>query len=522
MTNVLPKHLLNQNVLDEIIKRRSSEGATLSLTHILDEDFSHWQLKDAASKFYGSWTQARRENGTGTHKGSYSGYSKKYVVDDLDRLQRNGHSMKIKDFEEDLVYAIQKHFGGYTKAKLVLGIKTSMNMTDKRIRRDLDARKFTDNELICEVRRASSSSCDLNFLYINHRDLVNIIYSRKYTMQGFADEHKIELPPKKNTRIWSDDKIADELRRLSNLGNPLSSFWLRSNGHGGVADALKRYYGTYNAGLKHFGYSPYYVAGKTDWTKAELITEAVAAINSGCTPLVSGISGRIRGFSHHVGRLFGSYDEFKRQVGYCVIVTDRPRPKKVPNNIYKADLRTPEGLKREILRLWYIGAQLNYRAIGKSRGHLIKAGTDLFGTWGDTLEYCGINYGDICVSDNNLSEAGHAFEEILGGILTDLGADIENNTHDTLRPDFVLPGNAWVDAKLSEWTDYTGMLKKYLPECDSLMVVYLRGSKADRFVGNKYPHRKMSVYKLTEKLNETKRMYYEGKLMEIETELKAA
>jgi len=492
----------------------------LSLTHILDEDFSHWQLKDAASKFYGSWTQARRENGAGTHKGSYYGYSKKYVVDELNRLQRNGHSMKIKDFEEALVYAIQEHFGGYKGAKSALEIKTSMNMTEARKMVNV---KYSEQDLVDSLRNYSAICGYVGDLYhALPAGVAGAIAKRHGGLQAFACKWGVELPPKKDTRVWTEEKISNELQRLFNSGDPLSSKRLIANGHGCVAGALKCYYGTYNEGLKHFGYSPYYVAGKTDWTKAELITKAVAAINSGCTPLVSGISGRIRGFNHHVGRLFGSYDEFKRQVGYCVIVTDRPHPKKVSNNTYKADLRTPEGLKREILRLWYIGAQLNYSAIRKSRGHLIKVGRDLFGTWGDTLEYCGINYEDICVSDNSLSEAGHAFEGIIEGILTDLGADIENNTHDTLRPDFILPGNAWVDAKLSEWTDYTGMLEKYLPECDSLTVVYLRGSKADRFVGDKYPHRKMSAYKLTEKLNKTKRMYYEGKLMEIETELKAA
>jgi len=326
MTNILPKHLLNKNVLDEIIKRRSSEGATLSITHILDEDFSRWQLKDAASKFYGGWTQARRENGASTHKGSYSGYPKKYVVDELNRLQSNGHSMKIKDFEQDLVYAIQEHFGGYTEAKLVLGIETSMNMTDKRMRRDLAARKFTNDELIFKVRRASSSSCDLNFLYVNHRDLVNIVYKRKYTLRGFAEEHGIELPKSK----------------------------------------------------------------------------------------------------------------------------------------------------------------------------IVSRGASKF------------------------TKAGLTFEHMLGEILDDLGVSYTKNAHERWNPDFVINDNVWLDAKLSYWTRYHRMLERYTPHCDRLLVVYLRGPNIDEYIGGEYPHRKMSVYKLTEKLNETKRMYYEGKLMEIETELKAA
>lgn len=438
--------------------------------------------------------------------------SKDEVVAELERLQSEGHSMKVKDFDSRLYRGIQTHFGGYKNAKKELDIEQYHAFCN-----------HTPEEMKTTLQKLSDEGLNSQEVRNHYPKLCQSIRSQIGGLNKACDYFGIQKfpPPSRKGQgvIYTEKDIRKDLEDVSNGTKIPSSRWLKSNGYYWLVSAVRRNYGSWNEGLTHFGYEPYYVAGKTDWTSEELIVKAKEEISKGCKPTVEELGKRIRGFRHQVTRLFGGYEEFRRQAGYSVISVDKPR-KRVSNK-YRPDLQTEVGVIREITRLWYIGAPLNYYAIRKLRKHLLKASNVVFGSWELAVESSGISYATAKKSSNVLAEQGETFEGLLGEILTELNVTYTKYSHETLRPDFVLEGNCWVDAKLSEWTDCSEMLKKYLPECSELTVVYLRGRRRDRVAGTKYRHRKVSVYKLIEGLTEDRRKYYEDKLREIERQLEA-
>lgn len=83
--------------------------------------------------------------------------------------------------------------------------------------------------------------------------------------------------------------------------------------------------------------------------------------------------------------------------------------------------------------------------------------------------------------------AGYAFEELIGGLFTELGMDVaKQQRFDNCVPDFV-SGSTWYDAKLSEWTIHTcDTVRKYEPNCRELIIVFLRGNtQTDRMISDK-------------------------------------
>ena len=54
---------MTKEILDEIIKRRHREGKTLSIQRINDEELTHSQIRERARKYYGTWSDALKNNG---------------------------------------------------------------------------------------------------------------------------------------------------------------------------------------------------------------------------------------------------------------------------------------------------------------------------------------------------------------------------------------------------------------------------------------------------------------------------
>lgn len=138
---------LTKEVLDEIIKRRYSEGKTLSIERIEDERYSRWQILNAAREYYGSWSEACNDNGARNKHARAPKRSRAEIVDELRRLQAEGHSMKTADFDSRLYQEIKEEFGGYKQAKRELGIR---NKTKRRVGSH-NKRKLDD--VIAELRR---------------------------------------------------------------------------------------------------------------------------------------------------------------------------------------------------------------------------------------------------------------------------------------------------------------------------------------------------------------------------------
>lgn len=445
-----------------------------------------------------------------------NGVTKEKVIAELKRLQSEGHSMKISDFENWLKYEISKHFGGYKNAKSELSISVRTRKSKARRSADDSKRKYSDHDLAKLLADACEAVNYRSEIYANYPKVTAAIIRRCANLESFAEQHGVKLPPKKGSYAFTDEEIANEIRLLETSGKKLTSNSLRTSGYRSLVESVKRRYGSWNKGLREMGIDVLYETPTLHKTPEQMVEEVRSALSRGVKPTHDDLSKEIRGFSRWLRKLFGSLEELKKQVGICSITHKPKKDVSEPGRTYHANLSVTEGFKREILRLYYVGCPLNYTAIKKRRGHLLEAANTLYGSWRKALEKCGFNYEDISVNGNTLAECGTDFERVLGDLLKESGVDFEKYSHAKLNPDFVLSDGRWIDAKLSEWTDASETIKRYLPECESLMIVYLRGAKTERLRGRKYRHKTISAYLLADKLPDDRRNYYYEKFTEIE------
>lgn len=515
--------MLTKDVLDEIIKRRYDEGKTLSIERIDGEGYSKWQIRDAARKFYGGWADARNEVVGVSKYGHKPDMSKEEVIAELRRLQAQGHSMKSGDFEPWFYRRIVKAFGGYTQAKKELGITQNRKSGGGNKAREVA-------EILAELRKVYPEIKTKGDYHSKARRVYD--YSRRH----YGDAYKIfeiaglEVPgSKKRERTptyWTDEKIRNEMKLAVEKCGSTSSCKLKGGGYRRLVEAVKRRYGTWNAGLVALGYEVAYEYRdpSDNLTKEETKEKVLNALARGIKPTRGALEKEIKGLKRSIDANFGGIDELKKYCGFCAI-DDRPSKKETKAMSYRPELTTVEGIKREIIRMWYIGAPMNYAYVKEKRRHVLDAVNKRIGSWKKAVESVGLDYEDVSVTTNVLSECGTAFEDLFAKILTELGYEYiregegvsEVVPEFTLKPDFILPNWRWIDCKLSEWTDIRETIIRYHSEKpNGITIVYLRGKNQRKERGKKWKYEHVSVYQFTKKLPKDRREYYEKELRKIE------
>src|SRR5690625_6096064 len=100
---------------------------------------------------------------------------------------------------------------------------------------------------------------------------------------------------------------------------------------------------------------------------------------------------------------------------------------------------------------------MNYAYVKEKRKHLLDAVNKQIGSWRKAVESIGLNYKDVSVTTNVLSECGTAFEDLFAKILTELGYEyirdgegVSEVDHEfKLKPDFILSHCGWFECKRS-------------------------------------------------------------------------
>lgn len=515
--------MLTKDVLDEIIRRRYDEDKTLSIEHIDGERYSNWKIRDAARKFYGGWAEARNEVVGVSKYGHKPEMNKQEVIAELRRLQEQGHSMKSGEFEPWFYRRIVDVFGGYMQAKKELGV------TQKR--KSGSGRKAPEvAEILAELRKVYPEIKTKGDYHTKARRVYD--YSRRH----YGDSYKIfeiaglEVPgSKKRERTpvyWTDEKIRKELKLAVEKCGSTSSNKLKGEGYRRIVDKIKRRYGTWNAGLVALGYEAAYDYRdpSENLTKEEAKEKVLNALANGVKPTREALEKEIKGLARIINAEFDGIKGLKEYCGFCSM-SDNYLKKETRVRTYRPDLTTMEGVKREITRIWYIGAPMNYAYIRDARGHLLDAANKQIGSWKKAVESVGLDYDSITTTSNTLSECGADFENLFAEILTELGYEYiregegisEMIPKFTLKPDFILPNWKWIDCKLSEWSDIRETLIRYHGENpNGITIVYLRGRNQQRERGRKWKYEHISVYQFTKQLPDDRRNYYESELRKIE------
>lgn len=172
----------------------------------------------------------------------------------------------------------------------------------------------------------------------------------------------------------------------------------------------------------------------------------------------------------------------------------------------------------EIRRRYNDGLPVNYSAIRVQDDALRKRCTALFGGYKYAVESSGYDYDKFRIDTNTSAYYGIVFEELVNNLFSELRVEYGESGSSKFRPDIVLRYKRWVDVKLSEWTVDNRdcpTVNKYLPQCRSLTIVYLRGRKGERMYNDKV--RLINVREYVKQLPRSKRGYFYEQINDIET-----
>src|SRR5690625_7315562 len=77
-------------------------------------------------------------------------------------------------------------------------------------------------------------------------------------LKEFAEKHDIKLPKKRTSKIWTDDKIRKKMAEVVGREGTTAMNRLNKLGYRRLTDAVRKRYGTWNAGLVALGYEVAY------------------------------------------------------------------------------------------------------------------------------------------------------------------------------------------------------------------------------------------------------------------------
>lgn len=225
---------------------------------------------------------------------------------------------------------------------------------------------------------------------------------------------------------------------------------------------------------------------------------------------------RTENFSlYHAGsKLFGSWGEAVNQSGFNY------------KDFRKKDLRrnpwTRELIIKEIKKLHENDIDLNTSNVRVNFSPLENAARRLFVSWENAVSVSGVDYKKERLDIGTSAYYGRRFEMLSDELLTEVGINFEkynyrNNT--SIKPDYIVRNELFLDAKLSEWTIYhCETIKKYEPHCRMLTVFFMRGNaNKDEMLTEKT--RIISVHKFIKQLPRHRQKYYLAEIESIENEL---
>lgn len=213
--------------------------------------------------------------------------SKEETTKELRRLQAEGHSMRVPEFEPKLYRAILKNFGGYTNAKKELGIKVRRKKGSGGVRRPLD-------DVLTELRSVLPDITDKS-IYINKYAHI-MHYSIKHLGDGYEVFRLIgaDIPPNKRKypdkqsiiaaiRRYHKDGVSLHGRNMARIDSSLVGAAIKLFSSWGVAveESGFDYEKVRETGLS---YSPLTTIGEDfEETFAEILTElGYEYIREGC------------------------------------------------------------------------------------------------------------------------------------------------------------------------------------------------------------------------------------------------
>lgn len=545
---------MEKHELDALIKRRFIEGKTLSIRNINDEEYTTDTIMYWATKYYGSWTEAKRE--LNCNDGKYEKYeelSEEEIIISLRKYANNGAYDYKSGIPSGLVNRAIAVFGGIKNARKAAGIIAPRKAAEKR-------RALSDEDVLATVEKSISEGLSAKDAFKKYKGLDYAIRRTYGGIKGLQDSTGLTFPRKERTNTrpskYSDEELTQFV--MSAVSKGLTGAKAKQE-NPRLYNACFKKWGSWNKALIANGYTPTRKTPRHDWTKDELAEIYLKEIGSGIPKQDVSNKAAIR-------KLFGGLTEIQKYLGIYEEETQYELLSKVSidcfvNQALKMDVDnismelldslnanltysikhyyggiteyfsiididrykkpyapftwTKENIVWQLERWIREGYPVNYTAIQSKHKGIIVACRKLFGSYKKAFEYAGLNYDDYRIDTAMASRQGFEFENVVAEILTDLGVEyLREPSINGCHPDFVI-GDHWIDAKLSEWTVSfadCGTIHKYLPHCKKLTIIYLRKMKDDTSHTNELGIDLVHVSELLKRLPENKAQKYQRKL----------
>lgn len=283
-------------------------------------------------------------------------------------------------------------------------------------------------------------------------------------------------------KTLSENEIKERLLYLKSIGKLTTNAMRKEFDDLRLEQSLKKVYGSVNDGLTYFGLE----RDTKIVTKESLLKKIYEYQENGIDLCYSNM------ITQDSVLVNNSISKFKS--GWNKLLTDLEIdfiPKRIPYS--------KESISERLHSISKEYGVLNYGLISEIDSSILYCADTNYDRLEDFYIDMGYNPKE-CMDFDTQKSRGRRFELVFREILRALNI---NHTHNkylnngSIRPDFQLEGNIWIDTKLSSWTESTKKtVKKYNPYCDKLIIVYLRGNKRKLYEYSQYnvEFRKIDYY----------------------------
>ncbi|MFD1135591.1 hypothetical protein [Paenibacillus urinalis] len=266
---------------------------------------------------------------------------------------------------------------------------------------------------------------------------------------------------------WSRELVISALAERHKQGKSMTSSAIRKEDQS-LRGAMETYFGSHYKALAEIGLTKENVSPLTFWDRDMIKREFLVALED--VSSISELSRKHKKLDHAIRKHYGSYDALCDDLGMDV-------------SVIKRQVRewAGEDLLDVLREIRDEGGPLNITSVKTRFPTVHEVAVRCFGSYENALSSVGEKLDDHICAMKYDSHLGKSFERLLWQMYQDLGYNFSYQKrlcNNTIMPDFYdEDNNIFIDAKLSSWTVFcSSSIEKYLPHCDELIVVYLRGS----------------------------------------------
>lgn len=313
------------------------------------------------------------------------------VIDEILKISKEGESLKSKDVPSRLYKMAVDNFGGW---------KIAINESGLDYRKDVLKDEWTKDKIKDVLIGLDKSNIIIKSNSIE-RELYNAIIRIYGSFQAAFIDSGIPLN-RKVYQKWSKDLIIEEIKRIYDNKEPLSSQYIKENYNALYNASTSKsplYFGSWAKAVEESGikYSDVVKVVQRPigfWTEEMIITTIKERHKKGESLLVKDMTREYGGICNASYKYFGNWQN-------ALINADINIEKTIGKVSKPRNYWSERKIIYKIKKLHKKNQPLNYSYAQKKYGGLMFNAVDKFGSWEKALETAGINYKNINLRNND-------------------------------------------------------------------------------------------------------------------------